>query len=176
MSDLVPIRSNALAIRDRNVPQPSEIQILTFRIGAYLFALQLEQVREVTLPPPITPIPHASNLVGGYVNLRGTIHLVIDLRQLLQAGEQSPIADHRLVLLESPGNDPFGVLVDAIGDIERLSRDRIEPPSSAMVELPGEDLLLGIGKRQGELCLLLDAERLIPLLEQSLTIPSPASS
>jgi len=147
---------------------PIDVQIITFRIGVYLFALQLEQVREVTLPPPLTPIPHASGIVGGYVNLRGTIHLVIDLRKMLNQPLPTQFHDQRLVLLESPGADPFGILVDAIGDIERLPTNQIEPPGSAMVELPGEQLLIGIGKRQGELCLLLDANRLMPLLEQSL--------
>jgi chemotaxis signal transduction protein len=141
----------------------------TFRLEERLFGLDVRWVKEVAIPPPITSIAHAPNSVRGYVNLRGQIQLVIDLRCLLGMAPTPLHTDTRLVLFKPVLGDPFGVLVDRIGDIVQLRPDQIEdqkPEESG--EAREDNFIGGIGKLDGELLILLDTGRLLPCVERSM--------
>jgi purine-binding chemotaxis protein CheW len=128
----------------------------TFRLGDSLFGIDLPLVKEVSTVPPMTPVPQAPAAVRGYVNLRGLVTLVLDLRQFLGMEPAVPGPDTRLVLFKSTLGDPFGVLVDAVGDVVTLAGDRVE-------ERPHEnELVTGVGKLADDLLLILDARKLLP--------------
>ena len=138
-------------------------QFVSFRLGGKLFGIDIRQVKEVSTPPPLTPVPLAPAAVRGYVNLRGHIHLVLDLKRMLGAGETELGPDARLVLFKPALGDPFGVLVDHIGDIVTLPADQVEAGDE-------EDggLVWGIGKLDGELLVLVEARRLLPFVGRQL--------
>ena len=140
----------------------------TFRLEERLFGLDVRWVKEVAAPPPITPIAHAPTAVRGYVNLRGQIQLVIDLKCLLGLTPTRLQPDTRLVLFKPALGDPFGVLVDRIGDIVQLRPEQIEdqrPEDGG--ETADNSLTCGIGKLEGELVILLDAGRILPCVERT---------
>jgi len=133
----------------------------TFRLRTALYGLDVALIQSVSTVPALTPIPHAPASVRGYVNLRGQIHLIVDLAYLLH-GESAPDSpDTRLVLFKPLLGDPAGVLVDAIGDIVTLLPNQIEEPRAMDTGLD-EELLVGIGKLDRELVVLLDARKLLP--------------
>jgi purine-binding chemotaxis protein CheW len=140
-----------------------EQRFVSFRLGGKLFGIDIRQVKEVSTPPPMTPVPLAPAAVRGYVNLRGHVHLVLDLNRVLGAGATELGPDTRLVLFKPALGDPFGVLVDRIGDIVSLHPDQVEAGDE-------EDggLVRGIGKLDGELLVLVDARRLLPFVERQL--------
>jgi purine-binding chemotaxis protein CheW len=141
----------------------------TFRLEERLFGLDVRWVKEVAAPPPITPIAHAPDSVRGYVNLRGQIQLVIDLKRLLGLTPTRLHADTRLVLFKSALGDPFGILVDRIGDIVQLRSEHIEDQRPEEAGEWGDNrLTCGIGKMDGELVILLEASRLLPCVERSM--------
>jgi purine-binding chemotaxis protein CheW len=144
----------------------------TFRLGAALFGVDVRLVKEVTTPPPLTPIPHAPPAVRGYVNLRGQVHLVLDLRRLLKMEAAVFGPETRLVLFKPALGDPFGVLVDRIGDIVELRPDQLEDRRPDETNgAPDTELVSGIGKLDGELLLLLDARKLLPSVERAISLP-----
>jgi purine-binding chemotaxis protein CheW len=141
--------------------------LVTFRLGASLFGFDVRLVQSVHAPPPLTPVPHAPPAVRGCVNLRGQIHLVVDLKSLLRMGSTEPGPATRLVVFKAALGDPFGVLVDRIGDVIPLPADRIEGRRAEEDE-GGADhagLVAGIGKLEEELLVVLDAGRLPAALE-----------
>ena len=69
----------------------------TFRLGERLFGVDVLAVKEVNREMTFTAVPHAPAAVRGFANLRGQIHLVLDLRQLLGLPPAVVGPDSRLV-------------------------------------------------------------------------------
>ncbi len=134
--------------------------LVAFRLGESLFGFDVRLVQSVNILPPLTPVPHAPPAVRGCVNLRGQIHLVLDLKSLLGMGSTEAGPWTRLVVFKPVLGDPFGVLVDRVGDVVALPADRVEGRPAEEGEAGG--LVAGIGKLEGELLVLLDAGRLLP--------------
>lgn len=65
-------------------------QILTFALDNGLFAVPTETIQEVLLTPKITPIPGTPPGVAGVMNLRGKIVPVLDARDILGMGTDTP--------------------------------------------------------------------------------------
>ena len=158
MTSLLPV-SSALS-QDRTV--------CTFRLGEGLFGLDAMLVQSVNLPPPLTPLPHAPAAVRGYVNLRGQIHLILDLKEMLKLGSVQPGPDMRLIVFKAVLGDPFGVLIDRVGGVASLRPDQIEAARPAETNSPAVGLICGVGKLDGELITLLDAGKVLPAVERSL--------
>ena len=78
---------------------------LIFQLDGESFALPVDQVLEIVDPCPVTPVPNASALAPGLVNVRGTILPIFDLR--LRLGLQPRAADQgvRLVVYDTAYGD-----------------------------------------------------------------------
>jgi purine-binding chemotaxis protein CheW len=141
----------------------------TFRLGESLYGIDVSLVQSVSTLPPLTPIPHAPASVRGYVNLRGQVHLVVDLARLLGLGTTATGADARLVLLKPALGDPFGVLADRIGDIVSLRPEQIEERNGAAEKSARAGVLVeGVGKGEGELLVILNARQFLPAVRRAM--------
>jgi purine-binding chemotaxis protein CheW len=145
-------------------------QYCTFRSGGRLFGVSILDVREVTTETACTRIPHAPDEVAGYVNIRGHIHLALDLRRMLGLpGETDAVARH-LVLFKSEVGPAFGVLVDEIGDIVTVDASQIEPLDSSQGGPADDDrdaLVVEICKLPDELLAVLEPRRFLPFVEKA---------
>ena len=56
-------------------------QYMTFKLGSELFAIRVDQVREVLEISQITRVPTAPDYMRGVVNVRGQSTTVVDLRR-----------------------------------------------------------------------------------------------
>ncbi len=145
-------------------------QFCSFSVAERLFGVDILQVKEINSEMSITPVSHAPRQVKGYVNIRGQIHLVLDLRALLgfdgdrrAEGDASPDS-RRLVIFKQSVGEHFAVLVDKIGDIVEVALDRIEALQRERTEGGGkfpDDLATGICKLENCLLTVLDARRFL---------------
>jgi purine-binding chemotaxis protein CheW len=152
--------------------------LVTFRLGEALFGFDVRLVQSVNVLPPLTPVPQAPPAVRGCVNLRGQIHLVVDLKCLLGLGSTEPGPATRLVVFKPALGDPFGVLVDRVGDVVALPADCVSQGRRAEGDADGTDhgeLVAGIGKLEEELLVVLDAGRLLAALGREVAGFSPLS-
>lgn len=125
--------------------------VCTFRLAGQLYGFDLSMVREVHPFVPWVAVPKASPEVHGLVNLRGRIHLILDLRQLLNLPLLAPTVDHLFILFRDEVGESFGVVVDAIGEIVSIVGKDLEwketegnPRSSHLIDgvlTHGEDIL-----------------------------------
>jgi chemotaxis-related protein WspD len=67
--------------------------VLIFRLGEEWMALRVEVLLEVTNWRPIRRIPHRAALLAGLVNIRGELHLCVQLDQLLGIDPKAGLAN-----------------------------------------------------------------------------------
>lgn len=136
-------------------------QICTFFIGNQVFGVPVAQVQEVIRSQPVTPVPLASEVVEGMINLRGQIVIAIELRRRLGLSRRTS-GDSMNVIVRT-ATDAVSLLVDKIGDVVEVDATSFEPPPpTASPET--RQVILGVYKLEGRLLHLLDTEKVCQVL------------
>jgi purine-binding chemotaxis protein CheW len=104
----------------------NSIQLCSFWISSRLFGVNILDVKEIGNDIVITPVFHAPSMIKGYMNIRGQIHLVIDIRSFFGFGDHEIGAQSRVVLFKSSVDEPFGILVDKMDDVVTVDLTSIE--------------------------------------------------
>ena len=138
---------------------PQLTDYVTFTTAGQIFGLPIARVQEVFRPARITRVPLAGAQIAGVLNLRGRIVTAIDMRSRLglQAREEglAPMA----IGIESRGKS-FGLLVDTLGEVLRLSDSDIEAnPINLDRKLAG--VSAGVHRLDGQLLIVLDVDRVL---------------
>lgn len=106
-------------------------QWATFFVGGEMLALRVEDVQEVLMQQPLTPVPMAPPHILGLLNLRGWIMPAIDLRRRLGFAERAPESEVKLLVLKTD-EGPVAIVVDEIGDVLQLPEARWEAPPDTL--------------------------------------------
>ncbi len=139
------------------------LELLCFGVGARRFAVDIQVVREILRPRPVTPVPGAPEGVRGVFNLRGELVPVVDTHRLLgEAVPPEPPADAKFVVLRA-GGGTFAVPVDRLYDVVSVPLDQVVPAPGG--EDPERAVVVGMFRREGDeegaqVVLLLRAGRL----------------
>jgi len=149
------------------VEREGKRQFCSFHIADHLFGVDILDVKEIKDDISLTIVHHAPKEVRGFVNIRGHVYLVLDLRLLLdfECGEVDEMS--RVVLFKQSVGESFGILVDRIGDMVEVDEGRIEDyrpdesGSSAEISRRKADLTMGICKLEEELLIILNAEKFL---------------
>lgn len=144
-------------------------QFCTFWLSNRLFGVDILHVKEITSELEFTPVFHAPSEVKGYVNIRGQIHLVIDLRLLLGFENKEIMKTSKVILFKPEVGESFGMLVDKIGDVLEVGEDEMERQySKEQMELEETDkakngtyLKEGVCKLKNQLLIILSAKNLL---------------
>jgi purine-binding chemotaxis protein CheW len=107
--------------------EQERVPYLGFYLGAEVYGLPLDQLREVARVSHLRRVPGAPAGVAGLVNLRGEILCALDVRAILGLPAQASTDNSFLVALRGFG-DPLGLIVDSIADIYAVSPGEIEAP------------------------------------------------
>lgn len=145
-------------------------QFNTFRIQGRLYGIDIRDVKEVNTGVDFTPIFHSPNQVKGYINIRGQIYLLLDLRRILGFEDKAMDGANRVVLLKPDVGERFGVLVDNIADIVVVDVRQIENRRKNTQEFPdgderrGVDIAEGICKMEDELLVIINSQNLLDVV------------
>ena len=148
-------------------------QFCTFGVAGRLYGVDILHVKEINSQTEFTPVFHAPPEVRGYVNIRGQVHLILDLRLLLGFESTEANEASRVVLFKSEVGESFGVLVDSIGDVVEVDVDQIEdrPDAAQLTQGDSEQVSLhvalieGVCWLKGELLVVLNATRFLNVIE-----------
>ena len=154
-------------IRDRQAKSTAvaeePLQIVTFRVGAEEFGLDIGVITEAIRPLRVTTLPHMPQFVEGVINLRGTIIPVVDLRRRFGLTEiRNDPRKMRMIItrgaLQGAGGGSrhlLGLVVDAVGEVLQVLPSRIAPaPEAATGDQAG--FIAGVAKLAERLVILLD--------------------
>lgn len=133
-------------------------QFCTFFLDDRFFGVEVEKVQEVIRYQVVTPVPLASPVVRGLINLRGQIVTAIDLRRLLQVGDRTDDRQPINIVVHTR-QGTFSLLVDRIGDVLDVEQSAFEHPPDTLEGIARE-LIQGTYKLQGRLLLTLNINKL----------------
>ncbi len=133
-------------------------QFCTFFLDDRFFGVEVEKVQEVIRYQVFTPVPLASPVIRGLINLRGQIVTAIDLRRLLLIGDRTD--DYRPInIVVHTRQGTFSLLVDRIGDVLDVDHASFEHPPDTLEGIARE-LIQGTYKLQGRLLLTMNIDKL----------------
>ena len=139
-------------------------EMCSVRVGSSLFGFPITHILEIV--GGVTPqrIPLAPDFVGGLFHYRGDVLTTVSLRQLLSLPASPSVREDRHDILVLEGSSGcFGLLVDSVGEVLRVSTADYEP-NPPMLGAGRRTLFAGAYKLKDGLLVMLDPERLDPML------------
>jgi purine-binding chemotaxis protein CheW len=149
----------------------------SFRLAGDCYGVELARVQEVLRPQPITRVPGTAPALAGVIHLRGRIVPVVDLRVLLALATTDETS---FLIVVRSGDGPVGLLVDAIGDVERELEGERSPalpePATAERAASGPPVVASTIARPDHLLVVLDLDRVLArAFERPEFSPRPSS-
>jgi len=141
-----------------------EIQLACFRIGTELYALDIMRIREIIRPQRLTAVPRAPAFIEGVINLRGVVIPVVDMRRRF-GQEISAESRHNRVIICNVIGRILGLVVDEVVEVRRFTREEVQP-APQFLKGKGAEFFLGVCRRNDELIMVLDLEKILSSEEQ----------
>jgi purine-binding chemotaxis protein CheW len=153
--------------------QNSVMQMCTFRMANRLFGVNILDVKEVNENTNVTPIYHAPPDICGYINIRGQILLVVNLRETFgfdQGHKTNVSTGGKVVVFKPTVDEPFGILVDEVCDVVSVEPSRIvdrragetgSSESTKELRRAREGVVFGVCPLERELLLVLNARHIL---------------
>ena len=145
----------------------SEVQLVTFMLGAEEFGVPISQIQEIDRLGKITKVPNAAQFIEGITNLRGEVIPVLDTRKRFEL-DAKPSDDRTRILIVDLGGVKTGLVVDSVREVLNLAKRDIAPPPEAIGSGIDQQFISGIGKVDAgkRMIVLLDVERILSRQEQ----------
>ena len=148
-------------------------RFLTFRIGSESFGVPIGMVREIIGTTTVTTIPEAPEVIKGIINLRGKIVPMLCMRKKFHLPEVEPTKETSFIITDIE-EVSIGFIVDAVQDVREFSNAQIEPVHNAG-RWKTADYILGVGKEEGEVVILLDLTKIMAKDKFTEILSSPAA-
>jgi len=132
-------------------------QLCTFVLEDLLFGIDVKHVQEVIRYQEMTAVPLAPSIIRGLINLRGQIVTAIDMRARFGLGSRKDDELPMNVVVRT-ADGVVSMLVDEIGDVLEVEERSFERTPETLAARFREHVR-GVYKLEGQLLLLLDAER-----------------
>jgi purine-binding chemotaxis protein CheW len=134
-------------------------QYVIFSINEQTYGIEILKIKEVVSYRKITPLPNMRGFIKGIINLRGVVLPVFDLREKFNLPETTYTHSHTIIVMEISGR-AMGVIVDEISDVVEILPEEVQATSNLSPGIKTE-YMKGIGKKENELIVLLDVDRLL---------------
>ena len=147
---------------------PAEVRklggkFLTFFLNQEEYGLEILKVREIIGLLPVTPVPQTPYYVRGVINLRGQVIPVADLRKKFDMSEVEA-TDETCIIVVTTAETQLGLIVDKVSEVRNILDDDIVDTPSLGQEV-NTDYVMGVGKTESRVILLLDIARVFPATE-----------
>jgi len=147
-------------------------QYLTFFIRGEEYAAPILRVKEIIEYETVTRVPSTPPHVRGVINLRGAVLPVIDLAAKFGHGESAATRTTCIIVVETRLQGEtlvVGILADAVSEVVDIDDSAIETPPSFGTGIR-IDFLVGMGKLDNHLVLVLDIDCVLSPVEIQQTI------
>lgn len=109
------------------------VEFVRHQLGDETFVFELGRVDKLVRRPSLTRVPRTSPTIAGVTEIQGDVTAAIDGRKLVGADTGGAVDSPRVLVLfaQSTHDQPVGLLVDDVDEIETHSVDAIEPAHAA---------------------------------------------
>lgn len=136
-------------------------QYLTFILDQEIYAMDINQVREVLDFTKITKVPRMPDFIKGVINLRGGVVPVVDLRLKFGMARVERTVDTCIIIIEINIQETLtllGIMADSVQEVMSMEPDQIEPAPKIGTRLKTE-FIKGMGKKNDEFIIILDSDK-----------------
>ncbi|HPA37560.1 MAG TPA: chemotaxis protein CheW [Phenylobacterium sp.] len=140
-----------------------EIQFVTLGLGAEVFAVPVEYVREILDYTPPSALPEGPAYLLGLTDVRGRATPTLDLRLKLGLAAVPPTLATRILVLDVPVEGrqlALGLVADRVIEVAAFTPDEIEPAPDIGVRWRS-DYMRGVVRRDTDFVVLFDLPRLL---------------
>lgn len=139
--------------------QPAGGKFLTFFLGGEEYGVEILKVQEIIGMMAITPVPRTPAFIRGVINLRGKIIPIVDLRTKFGMAAAEQTGETCIIVVQTRGV-AMGIIVDRVSEVLDIGSEDIEEAPSFGTAV-NTAFILGLGKSQGRVKLLLDIDRVL---------------
>jgi purine-binding chemotaxis protein CheW len=118
---------------------------LTVRIASDVYALPIDAIAEIIRYVRLTHVPEVGAGIVGALNLRGSVHAVLDARKRFGLPTAPPRLGSSIVLV-SIGRHRIGVLVDRVLEVITLQPEQLDRKGGPLAASTGIAALATLGK------------------------------
>ena len=134
-------------------------KFLTFFLAGEEYGIEILSVHEIIGMMPITCVPGTPDYICGIINLRGKIIPIVDLRRKFGMESKAQTSETCIIVVHVQGVE-VGIVVDRVSEVLNIAAGDIEPPPSFGKDV-NTDYILGIGKSQSKVKILLNIDRVL---------------
>jgi purine-binding chemotaxis protein CheW len=137
-------------------------KFVTFRLDRELYALSIDQVREVLDYTSMTKVPRMPEFMRGVINLRGSVVPVVDLRLKFGMEPAARTVDTRIIIVEITVDGEItvlGALADSVNEVIELEPDQVGPAPRIGTRLR-TDFIRGMGRKDDEFIIILNVDQI----------------
>ena len=142
-----------------------------FKIGKEDFGVNISRVVEILKSQKIYFLPELPDFISGVINIRGEVIPLLDLRK--RFGAHPETGKCRIIVVRCE-DEKIGLLVDEIDKIVPFSPEEISAPPAMFKGLKTE-YLIGLGKKEDRIIILLNIETLLTSKEKIMLSASSGS-
>jgi len=135
-------------------------ELISFRIGAQEFCVDIMAVREIRGWTVATALPKSPAFVRGVINLRGAVLPIVDLAARL-GFDATQATDRHVIIVAQIGGQTVGLLVDAVSDILSITDDVIQPTPDVASEV-AKTFVRGLLAVDGRMISLVGLDHILP--------------
>jgi purine-binding chemotaxis protein CheW len=134
-------------------------ELVTVMVADQMFGLPIDRVHDVFIASSLTAVPLAPREIVGLLNLRGRVVTALDLRRRLGLPDRTDAVQNMAVGLERQG-ESYGLLVDSVGEVVKLSPERQEP-NPVHMDAAWVKLSRGVHRLDDKLLIILDVDAVL---------------
>jgi purine-binding chemotaxis protein CheW len=136
-----------------------EVELLTFLLGAERYAIDIEDVAEITDGRTATRVPNAGRGTVGIFSLRGSIVTLLDVRSRLRQPPAKDPKEQRVIVVRD-GAGLAGFEVDRVLRPAKIVRAAIEPQPVVAADEQSA-CIIGVVRNDNALTIVLDLSKLL---------------
>lgn len=140
----------------------AELQIVTFGLGAEVFAVPVSLVREILDYRETFRLPNGPDYLLGLTDMRGQGVTTVDLRLRLGLPAAEPTPSTRILVVDVPVGDRvlmLGLVVDRVLEVCSVATDALEAAPDIGVRWPS-DYIGGVFRRADGFVVLVEMSRI----------------
>lgn len=134
-------------------------KFLTFFLAGEEYGIEILKVHEIIGMMPITRVPRTPHFIRGVINLRGKVIPIVELRLKFGMESVEQTSETCIIVVHVEGIE-MGIVVDRVSEVLNIAGGEIEDAPSFGEDV-NTDYILGIGKTQAKVKILLDIDRVL---------------